>query len=151
VKSKRSLLIIVVCFLLVAVGIFLANSKKVDVTQDDASYSVVKYSSNPVINGIKVNFTDFTGVKELYVLTMHKGDIVNINYKSTGIKMAILDDKYNIVHNFNADVNNSYNLKSNNYGKYFIRIYGSDASGNFQLKLNTKSDAKIQESNFWGI
>jgi hypothetical protein len=149
VKLRKSLLIIVVCFLLIAAGIFFANNKKVDVTQDDASYSVVKYSSNPVTNGIKVNFTDFTGVKELYVLTMHKGDIVNINYKSTGIKMAILDDKYNIVHNFNADVNNSYNLKSNNYGKFFIRIYGSDAIGNFQLQLNTKSDAKIQESNFW--
>jgi hypothetical protein len=149
VKSKRSLLISVVCFLLIAVGIFLANNKKVDVTQSDASFSVVKYSSNPVTNGIKVNFTDFTGVKELYVLTMHKGDIVNINYKSNGIKMAILDDKYNIVHNFNADVNNSYNLKSNNYGKFFIRIYGSDASGNFQLQLNTKTDAKIEESNFW--
>gem|GEM_PF-6209237 len=148
-KLRKSLLIIVVCFLLIAAGIFFANNKKVDVTQDDASYSVVKYSSNPVTNGIKVNFTDFTGVKELYVLTMHKGDIVNINYKSTGIKMAILDDKYNIVHNFNADVNNSYNLKSNNYGKFFIRIYGSDAIGNFQLQLNTKSDAKIQESNFW--
>ncbi|MBU3157338.1 hypothetical protein [Clostridium estertheticum] len=146
--SIKVLVAFVLCFLIIG-GIYFFNNNKVDVTKKKASFSVLSFTGESITNGTKVSFINFKGVRELYVLTMNKGDIVNIKYTSNGLKMAIVDDKYNIVKDFNVDVDNNYNLKCENRGKYFVRIYGKKESGNFQLQFNTKDDTKITEAKFW--
>lgn len=148
-RSRNVLLIIIGLLVLIVGGIYFFNNNNTDVTKKDASFSVVQFHGEPIFNGKKVNFTDFKGVRELYTISMNKGDKINIKYKSNGLKMAVLDSSYKIVKDFKADSDSNYNLQCAKSGTYHVRIYGKKTSGNFELQFNNDDNVKVEESNFW--
>lgn len=148
-KSRKILFIVLGLFVLIMGITYYFDGKNTDVTQKNPSYSAISFSTEPISNGIKGKFFSFRGVDDLYTLAMRNGDSIDIKYKSRGLKLAVLDNKYNVVKDFQADSTIDYNFKCTDSGKYHIRIYGKKISGNFELKFNNIGDIVVTESNFW--
>ena len=162
-KNRKTILLVIVLVLLAAIiSIYFFSKNKTsvtnfgnstksskDVTNKDASFSVVKYSGTKIENGTKVNFLKFKGVRDVYDINMEKGSSLNIHFKSDSLKMAVVDENYKLLKDFGTGKEYSYELKSAKTQKYYVRVYGNKDNGNFTIFFDNIDKVKIEASNFW--
>lgn len=125
---------------LLALTSLLTSRRKIDVTNQDIGFRTVSFIPESTGNGMKCDFNKFDGVRKLYEFSAKEEDVVNIKYQSDTLKMAVLDNENNIIHDF--DINEGYDvdLVFKKSGKFSINIYGKGKNGSFEIEINPKDD-----------
>lgn len=145
INKKLKYLIIIEIFSLTVGYVIIFNNVRWDITNKYAGLHALNVMYEPAENSMNVNFTGFKGVQEIYEITMDKGDIINIQYESDGLKMAILDEQYNVVKDFDVDIDYDVDFECETSGKYLMKVYGDKENGEFAIHLNPTGFVVIKD------
>lgn len=148
-KLKIGCLIIIICLIAVIVHNFVFNNFDSDIYLTSSKSSVdINYLGHEknISDGTSFDFSGFNGIWSLITFDSTKGNKITIDNNSKINKgkfyVMVLDSDHNPII---IDKSNKKKLEftTPKKGKYIIRIAGKNASGAFQMKINSSSKIAI--------
>jgi len=140
IKMAPIKIFIISIIALLALTSLLTSRRKIDVTNQDIGFRTVSFIPESTENGTKCDYNKFDGVRKLYEFSAKEEDVVNIKYQSDTLKMAILDNENNIIHDFDINEEHDVDLVFKKSSKFSINIYGKGKNGSFKIEINPKDD-----------
>ncbi|RUT56220.1 hypothetical protein C1148_19325 [Clostridium botulinum] len=124
-------------------------------SRDESERNITSRENDDISkNTHSFDFKKFDGKWSLMEFTSNKGNKINIkdNTKINKGKffIVILDSKYNIIAKKNeTNQSGNINFTTPKDGKYLIRIVGANASGKFDVSLNSDKNIDISHIDFF--
>lgn len=147
-KLKRKLIAVVATIIFVFVAI-IAIKIMFSIDYNEDSLKMVKIRTEKTDSGVKCTFKEFKGAKSVYTLNMDKGDLINIRFKSDGIKLAIVDKDDKALEKIDGQDQTELEFKSKKEGSYLIVVYGKKKNGSFEIGVMSKEgEEEIVNSSF---
>ncbi|EJO5347782.1 hypothetical protein NRP93_001874 [Clostridium botulinum] len=162
-KKRTKLIILCLVFIIIAASRAVYKNYFVNIgsnnylsTRDESRKRFVYYDGDGSSdeNASKFDFKGFNGKWSLMKFTSSKGNKINIkdNTKITKGKffIVVLDSQYNIVTKKDeTNQKGDINLTTPKDGKYLIRIVGLNASGKFDISVNSDKNIDISHIDFF--
>lgn len=162
-KKRKLIVCISLIVILVCIGIksyknssYYIGSNGYITSQEDGQRTFVSNTNlKRSGNSESFDFKGFSGKWSLIELNSSKNNKITIENSSKitsgKLYIAVLDSNYNLITKKNLKEETG-NLKftTSKSGKYIIRIVGKDASGNFNIKINSSEKINVTHKDFFG-
>lgn len=151
---KRKGIIFLLSITVISIGAMFICNEESNVNADsylgckEETRTFIDYEDiNNTNDSINLNISNFTGQWSFFDLTIKKGSSVAIkddsNISNGKLYMVILDNNYNIVSKKQINGQGTLNFLPEEDGKYFVRIVGKNASGNFNIEIDSNKEYDV--------